>query len=171
MPQLKLKMYLLLPLALIALSLTLAACGEQSPALTDKNYTVPTYQGTTPIDNLAGDTTFTAALLKYNNNASFPNPTVKVYATSSTLSDTQNWYRNEMTKLGWSDRTQEILKATTLGSNGWVLGFVKDQQVLSVIMIGTGARNEGILKDYADVLPEGQNILVVLGAGYKAIAK
>ncbi|NWJ45521.1 MAG: hypothetical protein HXX08_06560 [Chloroflexi bacterium] len=171
MPQLKRKMYLLLPLALLVLSLTLAACGEQSAAVTDKNYTVPTYQGTTSLDDLASDTTFTAALLKDNNNASFPNPKMKVYATNSALSDTQNWYRNEMTKLGWSDRTQEILKATTLGSNGWVLGFVKDQQVVSVIMIGTGARNDGILKGYTSILPADKNILVVLEAGYKAVAK
>ncbi|MEI7555042.1 hypothetical protein [Candidatus Chlorohelix sp.] len=167
MPQLKRKKYLLVPLALLLLSLILAACGEQSASVSNKDYKVPEYTGTTPISL---DTAFTAELLKDNNNASFPNPKVSAYSTNSALSDTQNWYRNEMTKLGWSDRTQEILKATTLGSNGWVLGFVKDQQVLSVIMIGTGGRNEGILKSYAGSLPAG-NILVVLEAGYKAVAK
>jgi hypothetical protein len=146
----------------------LAACGETNPALTDKNYAVPVYEGTKKLDLLSQNPNFTATVLNPSS-ANFVEPVINVYSTSSALSDTKNWYQNEFTSKGWIRRTGEVLKADALSSNGWVESFSKDQRVVSIIMVGVSGRDTGLLKDYREFLigEDGKNILVVMEATYK----
>jgi hypothetical protein len=148
------------------LSLLLAACGEQNPALTDKNYDVPAYTGTNEIPDLSSNTDLQDKLWK-DSKANFNTQTLKVYSTAAALSDTKSWFLNEMIKKGWVDKSFEVLSNNSLSSNGWVQAFVKDDRIVTVIMIGVGARKDGVLKDFTAQLPTDGNILLVMQAIYK----
>ncbi len=161
----KVPVFLLLMLALV---LVLTACGEENTTATNSDFSLPVYQGAATYDTLNGDATFKQALFA-SKRANFSSENYTVYTTGSALADTKNWYESEMLKKGWQNRSGEILGSTALDTSGWVLGFVKQDHVVGVIMVGPGGKDKGILKDFQGSLPsDGKNILIITQSVYKA---
>jgi|GEM_PF-1869950 len=163
----KVPVFLLLMLGLV---LALTACGEENTAATNTDFTLPLYQGATEYANLNSDATFRQALFA-TKRANFTGEEYKVYTTGSALADTKNWYISEMVKKGWQDRSREILGDTALDTSGWVLGFVKQDHVVGVIMVsGPSANKADILSKFQGSLPsDGKNILIITQSVYKAV--
>lgn len=167
------KKSLALILLVIAMPLLLAACGDQNTAQTDNNFTVPPYQGTEAITDLASNQTFKNLVLEPTNQ-SYSNPSVEAYKTKSTLTDTKNWYQAQLEKLGWVNHTAGIIKSDGLKNgdteNGWVLAYVKQDHLVGVMMFNPSAQKQGIFNnpDIKGLVPtDGQNLLIITQAIYR----
>lgn len=151
---------------LLTLSL-LAACGATPPPqAVDNNYTVPAYQATgvqfTEVTALENDPAFQSKVLVKDANTG--PESVKVFSTTATLAAVKTYYTDQMTKLGWTDRSSAIVDPTVLGTDAWVLGFEKGNgqnppvnHIVGLYMFTSGSK---ALSQFSGSLPQGQNILV-----------
>lgn len=157
-------------LALVMLlSLTLlAACGSTpDPIQVNDNFNVPAYNNNgvtaTEFTQLANNNDFRSKVLVQDNNTG-PSD-LKVFATSADLNAVKTFYTTEMPKLGWNDRSSAVIDPAALGSEGWVLGFEKNNSanppVSHVVGLYMFTPNSPALKDFKGSLPpNNQNILL-----------
>jgi hypothetical protein len=161
---------------LLALPLLLAACGNENTAATNNDFELPTNSNATVYSQLTDNSQFQQDLFK-DVKSTFSSRSVAVYTTGMSMNDTQNWYKSEMIKKGWVEKSTELLSTDALGNNGWVLTFIKHDStqnvdhVVGVVMLAPDAfkTTNSILQNYQGSLPtNNQNLLVVTQATYKA---
>jgi len=160
--------------ALLVLAGLLVACGgeEANPNATNGSFTLPIYSGLNEIPALAANPEFVKRVLPEDKN--FTERTVRVFSTTTPVSEVKGYYEKELLNLGWSDRSKTLLGIDTLGADGWVLGFEKPSgnntgRSRGLVMLGPNASGtNNILKQYRDsgALPSGQNVLVVVDGLY-----
>jgi hypothetical protein len=159
--------------ALVLLAGLLVACGDTNTNTTDLNFTLPLYNGLNELPALASSSDFISKVL-LSNDPKFSENSVRVFSTSSALTDVKSYYVKELVNLGWNNRSPTLIGADTLGTDGWVLGFEKPAgnntgRSRGLFMVGPNANGTNdFLKTFRDrgAIPSGQNLLVVVEGVY-----
>lgn len=159
---------------LVLFSGLLVACGQENTTANDLNFSLPLYNGLNELTALENSPDFTGKLLSAQDAKNFPERNVRVFTTSAALNDVKNYYSQQLTNLGWNNRSSTLIGADTLNNQGWVLGFEKPAgngtgRSRGLVMVGPNSNGTNdFLKPYRDngTIPSGQNVLLVIDGLY-----